>query len=663
MLRTAIHNQRSASPPRRRGVVIIIVLLAIILLTALVLFVLNLGQQVNRRVNAQNTADATVAAGSTWVARSFNTVARNNVHMSRYIGLVNVLDALPQAVHFSRLEQTSMRDALQAQLARGVSNYGPASLNNELEAMLDGFLGELNDELDQIIPVDDMLQSLDMTAVTHYQGPDGMGDLWRGMVALDEINQSVMTELPTMMQAVAVDGGQMTLHAERDAEAFVVPVATQIPWERGSFADFRHPVRYGTLPDDVDDPLTNRGPYDTIFGWHDLIDSRTGGTYVPGDTHTASGGSGNVPIGRGPDNSGRWIDVTNEVTAYYTWGTHGHLLRRVRHFVDHELRNSRLDAWTRAIANAKRDYIWPGDADPNTDDEIDPVVIELDNVVEPDWILDFNEALHIAQSDPERIQETGFIAVELKSRYPIGHPGFMSDGSWAPIERWRRWQPHIVRVNGWEDPRSWEGANVIKSVDHGWRDTWNGTDPSYTVWHDHEIGIDPLVDDQGNPVAQPVYRIDHFYFAGVNVGEEQGVTNPYEGFDPYADDAPAPIDFDHAEVSDTEAGRREHLTFLAVALQHDRAQAWPSRFTGAKPFPAQVALAQAKVFNNHSWDLWTQMWHAQLEPITDLPAWTARMEADADLLPLVPDIDSERYTQLIQYMSNSQALGEVMVEH
>ena len=93
-------EQRGGVGPdaRRRGVVIIIVLLAIILLTALVLFVINLGQQVNRRVAAQNTADATVAAGATWVARSLNTVSRNNVTMSRYIALVNVMDSLPQAV-------------------------------------------------------------------------------------------------------------------------------------------------------------------------------------------------------------------------------------------------------------------------------------------------------------------------------------------------------------------------------------------------------------------------------------------------------------------------------------------------------------------------------------------------------------------------------------
>ena len=92
---------RMAKPARRRGVVMIITLLAIVLMVALVLFVLNLGQQVNRRIAVQDTADATAIAGSTWVARTLNTVAKNNVTLSRYIALVTVLDAFLRSHYLS----------------------------------------------------------------------------------------------------------------------------------------------------------------------------------------------------------------------------------------------------------------------------------------------------------------------------------------------------------------------------------------------------------------------------------------------------------------------------------------------------------------------------------------------------------------------------------
>ena len=46
----------------------------------------------------------------------------------------------------------------------------------------------------------------------------------------------------------------------------------------------------------------------------------------------------------------------------------------------------------------------------------------------------------------------------------------------------------------------------------------------------------------------------------------------------------------------------------AVARQRDQALFWPGRFDRDKPSQHTVAIAQGAVFNNHSWDLWTQMW-------------------------------------------------------
>ncbi len=657
---------------RRRGVVIIIALLGVILLTGVVMFVLNVTDQVNRRVETQNAADSTVTAGATWVARTFNAVARNNITISRYIALVNVLDALPQAVRFTRIEQVAIRDALEAQLERGVSNEGPAVLTDEVQRMLEDFLDELNEELDQIIPVDDLLEGFDMEAITHYGGGDGR--LWQAMTAMDEVSQAYMESMPGMAQQLARTVGHRSGGERYRGEVFVVPAEPTVPWRRGTFADFRHPVRYGTLPDHVDDPQTNRGPYDTLFGWHGIQWRWVGGYWSPGSADTASGGTGNVGLGlgAGTGSGGSWVGASREVSGYYTWGTQGHLLRRVDSFVDSHLRNTRLDQWVSGLANTKRDYLWPGDSDPNTDDEIDPIITELDTFIEPDWVIGFDEATAIGDADPDRIEETAFIAVEIKSRYPISHPAFMSEGSWSAVEDTQRSrplrQPRVIRRSGWVDPRRWNPANdpnsnVVKVIDHGWRDLWNGADqPSYTVWFDNDIGIDRVVDANGNRVPQPVYRIDHFYFVGVNVGEVEQVTNPYEGFDAGADDAPAPIDFDHTQVLDTPEARWRYLTFLGAARRSEQPQAMEQQFKANSPFGSQLGLAQAKVFNNHSWDLWTPMWHAQLVPLAaDYGRWVEHLDeaSSAD----VEGVDPDDFANLREFVEHSTVLGELTLQH
>jgi hypothetical protein len=112
---------------RRRGQVLAMTLIALVALVGLVMFVYNAGHQVNRRADLQNTADATATAGATWMARSMNTVAMNNVAQARLISLVPVLDAVPLAAEITLQEMIldvetndSLPLGLQRQLARGV---------------------------------------------------------------------------------------------------------------------------------------------------------------------------------------------------------------------------------------------------------------------------------------------------------------------------------------------------------------------------------------------------------------------------------------------------------------------------------------------------------------------------------------------------------------
>ena len=93
----------------RRGAVLIVTLVAVTLLVGLLFFVFNLGDQINRRVQQQNTADAVSMAGATWMARTMNLVAMGNVTTSRLIGLVAILDAMPVAAEMTVAEETGTR--------------------------------------------------------------------------------------------------------------------------------------------------------------------------------------------------------------------------------------------------------------------------------------------------------------------------------------------------------------------------------------------------------------------------------------------------------------------------------------------------------------------------------------------------------------------------
>ena len=64
-----------------------------------------------------------------------------------------------------------------------------------------------------------------------------------------------------------------------------------------------------------------------------------------------------------------------------------------------------------------------------------------------------------------------------------------------------------------------------------------------------------------------------------------------------------------------------------------------------------VALAQAEVFNNRSFDLWTQEWRVQLVPLTKWDDWVRKLElgvGDAD--EIGAEVNAEDVENIRQYM-------------
>jgi len=611
---------------------------------------MNTGRTINNKVVTQNSADAAATAGAGWMARSMNTVAMNNVAMARLIAVNQILDAMPLTVQFTTEDQTAIWVAMNDQLARGVSDVWLRDAITELR-------DEVREELDILEPMNDLLNrsSYDIREMTYCNGPSGRGRIWRALEGLDEYSQATMENIGPLAQLNGAIGGEINLRrrsALGDADSdltgnddegglvVMFPLVPDVPWERGTFDDFRWAVHNGLLPEHIDHKEFNRGPWDAILGWRYRIGGRTNGYWVGRNcTRTVtSGGRGTVPIGRGVSSGsggcsgGRFVVTSKEEDRYGVYGPFSYMMRRVTNYGRHNLPHSRFSNWASAIARPKLNYLWGSSA--------------LRRVTDPEWITSFDDATQIADAGTPRIVETAFVAVEIKSKYPRTHPAFGSTGTWAYAYTRNRNNPRVQIVSGWMDPRDW---GVTKVTNHIWRDEW-----TYNVVQDTEISIPRQEDAAGNPIEHTVYRIDDFAFVGVNIGTEVDIRNP----NPSDRSAlPRPTQLNHSLVTRSDDSRREYLTVLAVTQYPDRALLWPRQFRGDKPDPNMVSIAQANVFNNHSFDIYTQMWHAQLTTVTDYHDWVTRMQDDVG--DSTERASETEITDLVAYLEAMAAMSDV----
>ena len=292
---------------------------------------------------------------------------------------------------------------------------------------------------------------------------------------------------------------------------------------------------------------------------------------------------------------------------------------------------SRLRNHLGSIYSCKSSYLWSDLTSRTVQDTRWEIDIDYDDERSSD-----RNSEHARKYDSTEISEAMYIIVEIKSRIK-DDPGLpQRQGiTWDYVDIPNRRSPRVsfrggaaVPGGSSHPPYSVTPGTVIsgptwkKVDDHIWRmSAVYETDPyGPDRGGDPAIGLAPKLgtDDDGNQVYVPqeVYWQVGYMLVGVNIGEQIEVTNPWEGFDKDADDAPAPIDFDHQALpAGDDFARLQYLTFLGVARQSNRPKFWPTRFQGDKPYPYNTAIAQAYVFNNHSWDLWTQSWQANLEPV------------------------------------------------
>ena len=267
---------------------------------------------------------------------------------------------------------------------------------------------------------------------------------------------------------------------------------------------------------------------------------------------------------------------------------------------------------------------------------------------QPNWIGDYNAARTAATNPANHPYQTLYYVLQIYSSVPEGGQGWLGHGTWAvppappmppglpvsppPVPAAMAWWP-----SGWLDLGAQQGWQRLDN--YIWKRTAVGSSTDFP-----QIGIVPKTDPKTGLqilTPQPVYFVEFAVFGGLDIGTNGTVTNPCNWTS--SDQLPIPYLLD-TSVGDynmngvgnggsfpipQQAGAFNPFYFLGVARRSAQSQFWQQRFPAANPSGNMVAVAQAKIFNNSSWDLWTQDCGAGLVPVSNWENWTAEMTADA----------------------------------
>ncbi|MEM7626150.1 MAG: pilus assembly protein TadG-related protein [Planctomycetota bacterium] len=627
----------------RRGAIMIVMLLSLILLASLVFYIFNTGQHVTYRMETQNAADNAAISGAGWVARSFNTVAMNNVEMSRLIPLAAVLDSVPISVRYTLEDQQVVLQAVDDYLDNG------SGLPPEVEnALRDVVRPNIENQVQLLTPLNDLLNSggYDIAAMTFYEDANGQrGQIWQSVESLAALNVATMENLGLISQLNAFRGAQI---AQRDGGlsggGLLLPWVPEVPWTQGSFDDFETVVANGRLPDDQDDPEFARGPFDTLFGMRQRGRATNGQfTNLGTDIRHRSTGGIPAPIEQQLESA--------TIETYFTDGTYRLMIGQLARLA--ESRTGDLDGRPRRTSQAFFPAPSPDDVT-DTDAPLAPsqwsrrvrfaanqkinrvfpsVGGGFQQLIDPMWLDDYSTAVAL-QEDP--LIDT------------------IRTGMWISFE----FRKPANTLNGFGETElvMW-GIKVVSGDQAVFRSPpeWIPVSGTQNVWRQAVPA-----NEQPDPGEDQYYYYD--LWVGVNVGDVVEVRDPYNFTSAERNDLPGPVNFTPDEFDQSEVNRRANLTFLGIAHQPKTAAFVPEGFDADRQDTKLVGLAQAQVFNNHSWDLWTQMWHAQLMPIDSYDAWMDALE-EPEGLDQMPWLEPADVTAVTQYLKAVQPLADLMLEH
>lgn len=291
------------------GQVMLITVLAIVLLASVVFLLMNAGDQMNRRTAAQNAADSAAMSGATYMARSMNAVAMNNVGMSRMLSLVPVIDSLPVAFAMSE-DLLEIRWEMGEEQGWWLASLPDDALSEWMKQpgkTLRQYQIRLGDEreilqpfLDRFCPDDHGRITYDLREYTYYElpgmsGPAPHGAFWVAASHLHAFNRATVDTAGAAAQQNAAHYGALSLTtgaaaAEPADGAFMVPVLPHLPAIEGRWRDWyrdprtrdtflvdgwipdlgfapRRPEQY--TPKQLEALMRHRGPTTALFGWED----------------------------------------------------------------------------------------------------------------------------------------------------------------------------------------------------------------------------------------------------------------------------------------------------------------------------------------------------------------------------------------------------------
>ena len=641
------------APARRRGQVLVVVLLGMTALVGLAFYAYNVGTQVNRRVEMQNAADAVAISGAAWMARSMNTIAMNNCSQSRMLALVPTLDALLPAARISvdelndwigdTTDPAQGLTALTAGMSGPVAGLDDAS-RNKIRTGVDAILGRLRAQREILRPFTEDEVKDSITGATNWfvRGAGGApphGRLWRAAVALDEYSQSLAASAGQLAQANAVRFGQ-----KNGVEAaFVVPIAPELPAERGSLEDFdfvlrkrlqvnlrdrasrveNTPAQGGAIPNSQ---WPHRlGPWARLFDrphwyrhsgyrpgrgwrhewgnrlWVDLgtttevqIPPREGRQIVGPSAGGGVAGSG-ASRGYGARQGGTYTRRNGyhrlNVKGYTTFGPYYWAKKWVMDYASvgrrdtgrPNLGDTKFSTYYSQAADAKLKYMFSGPKPPKI------------RIHHPRWSTDLAEARKIAEDELNRIKLTRYYYIEVIYKTVGGVKTVTSQNLSNPVTK---------EFQGWLAPEEL-------------RRTVFGGDPLVTqpvqlgslpMWMFTAQGVEQRISPEGKVIEEwPVEFVWYFIFTGVDIGGELEIGNPSEREDD--EDLPAPWVFRpaarEAYTPDPDryadgglSPRRESFAFLGVVRKETSAPVWSTKFTTSNPLESIVAVAQAKLLNN-----------------------------------------------------------------
>jgi hypothetical protein len=673
---------------RRDGQILIMTVLGISVLAGMAFYVYNTGQQVNDRVAMQSAADSAAASGTVQLARGMNVVAMNNIAMAKLLGTVVVLDSVPMATNMTLAEVTAWQACLQAQMPAiqaMIAHLPDPKEQNVLNAALSaspnnpnaGFLlDRLENEINILTPVDQVLNhsEFNMAATTNWSvtaqdGTPGQGTLWQAIVALGQFNNATKASWGMLAQENAVRYGQ----SDNANLAFLTPILPVMPAYLGAFTDFEPLERGsetvgsnfatatrkggpgGAIPEMVIQDAQHQGPpyfsplsvppypyrlgpYARLIRWVNY--SFTGGSMGAQPSGNASGLPGD---GGGFSFGGSWVGATK--TGYSTYGPVAWAMNNLRTWASGNLpdcyfNNPDFSKFMSQLTTIKLEYMF-GSQTPQ-------------RIHYPKFIPNYNDAKNAAVDPNTPPYMTYYFCVVIISSVPEGDPNWLKPGTFcANVPGYT--VPEQPNVNiltpfaGWVDMDKVVANPGLDPIRRTWTRLgdfiWKGKTqpppsplcPVSPYWQD--IGINLKLDGNGKPIPQPLYVVEFRIFGGLDVGPMVNVSNPCNWSSSDVLPQPMLLDTTKGDCADPSAPgvqvgadvgmRRKLFTFLGVARHTATSNFWQQQFQPANPSGNMVTVAQTELFNNTSWDLWTQDWRAQLVPVSQWDDWTAQMAAGA----------------------------------